>query len=44
MKSITYCRHARKRMKDRSVAEEEVDLVIKNPEYIELDVKKRKNA
>jgi hypothetical protein len=44
MKSIIYCRHARKRMKDRSVTEEEVDLVTKNPEYIESDTKKRKNA
>ncbi|MHB8232390.1 MAG: DUF4258 domain-containing protein [bacterium] len=44
MKPISYCRHARKRMKDRGVTEDEVDLVIKNPEYIEPDIKKRKNA
>jgi hypothetical protein len=44
MKPITYCRHARKRMKDRIVTEEEVSFVVNQADYIELDVKDRKNA
>ena len=44
MEPITYCRHARKRMKDRIVTEEEVSFVVNQADYIELDVKDRKNA
>ena len=44
MKIIKYCRHARKRMKERNVTEEEVNFVINKADYIENDVKDRKNA
>ena len=44
MKIIKYCRHARKRMKERNVTEEEVNFVINQADYIENDVKCRKNA
>ncbi len=44
MKPITYCRHARKRMKDRIVTEEEVSFAVNQADYIEPDVKDRKNA
>jgi hypothetical protein len=44
MKLITYCRHARKRMKERVVTEEEVNFVLNRADYIENDVKDRKNA
>ncbi len=44
MKIVKYCRHARKRMKERNVTEEEVNFVINKADYIENDVKDRKNA
>ncbi len=44
MKPINYCRHARKRMKDRNVSEEEISSVVNRADYIEFDAKDRKNA
>jgi hypothetical protein len=44
MKSIRYDRHARRRMKEREVAEEEVEAAINEPDYVEASVKKRQNA
>lgn len=44
MKRIRYDRHARRRMKDREVTEEEVEITIKKPEDVEPSVKGRKNA
>lgn len=44
MKSIRYDRHARRRMKEREVAEEEVEAAINEPDYIEASVKERQNA
>lgn len=44
MKIIKYCRHARKRMKERNVTEEEVNFVVNQADYLEHDVKGRKNA
>lgn len=44
MKQIRYDRHARRRMKEREVSEEEAEMTIKDPEYIEPSIKGRKNA
>lgn len=44
MKSIRYDRHARRRMKEREVAEEEVEAAINEPDYVEASVKERQNA
>lgn len=44
MKSIRFDRHAKRRMKEREVAEEEAELTIKEPEYVEPSVKGRMNA
>jgi len=44
MKSIRYDRHAKRRMKEREVAEEEAEMAINNPDYIEPSIKGRKNA
>jgi hypothetical protein len=44
MKSIRFDRHARRRMKEREIAEEEAEITIKEPEYIEPSVKGRTNA
>lgn len=44
MKSIRYDRHARRRMKEREVAEEEVEAAINEPDYVEASVKDRQNA
>ena len=44
MKQIRYDRHAKRRMKEREVTEEEAEATIKKPEYIETSIKGRKNA
>jgi len=44
MKQIKYDRHAKRRMKERGVTEEEVEMTINNPDYIEPSIKERKNA
>lgn len=44
MKPIRYDRHARRRMKEREVTEEEIEITINAPEYTELSIKGRKNA
>lgn len=44
MKPIRYDRHARKRMKDREVSEDEIEFVIKNPDSCEPSIKGRMNA
>ncbi len=44
MKSIRYDRHAKRRMKEREVAEEEAEMAINNPDDIEPSIKGRKNA
>lgn len=44
MKPLRYDRHAKRRMKEREVTEEEVEITIGEPEYIEPSVKGRQNA
>lgn len=44
MKPIKYDRHAKKRMKDREVTEEETEVTIKNPDFCEQSIKGRINA
>jgi len=44
MNHIRYDRHARRRMKERGVSEEETETTIKEPEHIEPGMKGRKNA
>jgi hypothetical protein len=44
MKPIRYDRHARRRMKERGVTEEEAETTINNPEHMESSIKGRKNA
>jgi len=44
MKRIAYDRHAKKRMKERSVAEEEVALAFDNPDSAEPSIKGRVNT
>jgi hypothetical protein len=44
MKPIQYDRHAKKRMKDRAVNEEEAKFAIENPDFLEQSIKGRTNA
>jgi hypothetical protein len=44
MKAIVYVRHAKKRMKDRSVTEGEVETVMAGPDCLMPSVKDRMNA
>ncbi|MBI5194669.1 MAG: DUF4258 domain-containing protein [Nitrospirae bacterium] len=44
MKSIKYDRHAKRRMKERRVKEEEAEITLREPEYIEPSIKGRINA
>ena len=44
MKPIRYDHHARRRMKERGVTEEEAEITINGPEYIEPSIKGRKNV
>ena len=44
MKIIRFDRHARRRMKERNVTEEEAKITIHEPEYVEPSIKGRKNA
>ena len=44
MKFIRYDRHAKRRMKEREVTEEEAEMAINHPDYIEPSIKGRKNA
>ena len=39
MKFIRYDRHAKRRMKEREVTEEEAEMAINNPDYIEPTIK-----
>jgi hypothetical protein len=41
---IRYARHAKRRMKERDVSENEVETVIQNPDYSEQSVKGRINS
>jgi hypothetical protein len=44
MKSIVFDRHAKRRMKDRSVSREEVMTILETPDFIEQSIKGRINA
>lgn len=44
MKPIKFDRHARRRMKEREITEEEAEITIKEPEFTEPSVKGRTNA
>ena len=44
MKEIKYDRHAKRRMKERGVAEEEVEVDIADPDFSEASVKGRMNS
>ena len=44
MKSIGYDRHAKRRMREREVTEEQVEIAIREPESYEQSIKGRKNA
>lgn len=44
MKPLKYDRHARRRMKERTVTEDETEYVIKNPDLCESTTKGRINA
>jgi hypothetical protein len=43
MKPIRFDRHAKKRMKDRKVSQEEVESAINNPDFSESSIKERTN-
>jgi len=44
MKPIKYDRHAKRRMRDRGVTEEETEIALNEPEYREQSVKGRQNV
>lgn len=44
MQPVKYDRHAKRRMKERDVVEDEVESIIKNPDFSEASVKGRTNA
>lgn len=44
MKPVRFDRHAKKRMKEREVIQEEAEMTIREPEYTEPSVKGRTNA
>jgi hypothetical protein len=44
MKQFQYDRHAKRRMKDRKVNQEEVELTIENPDFLKPSIKGRRNA
>ena len=44
MKPVRYDRHARRRMKERGVKEEEAEMALREPEYTAPSVKERINA
>lgn len=44
MEALRYDRHAKRRMKERGVTDEEVETAIKNPDYSEPSAKERTNA
>jgi hypothetical protein len=44
MKPIKYDRHAKRRMEERVVTEEEVEITIKEPEHFKASIKGRQNA
>ncbi len=44
MKPIIFDPHAKKRMKERKVTNEEVESVLENPDYSEKSIKERYNA
>jgi hypothetical protein len=44
MKPVQYDRHAKRRMKDREVSQEEIELTLKNPDLLEQSIKGRTNA
>jgi hypothetical protein len=44
MKPVRYDRHAKRRMEERGVAEEEVEVAMKEPEHLESSIKGRRNA
>jgi len=44
MKPIKYDRHAKRRMEERGVTEEEGEITIKEPEHSKASIKGRQNA
>jgi len=44
MKPIYYDRHAKRRMKDRGVSNEEIELSLKNSDFLNQSIKGRTNA
>ncbi len=44
MKPIKYDRHAKRRMEERGVTEEEAEITIKEPEHLKASIKGRQNA
>lgn len=44
MKAVRYDRHAKRRMKERDVSEEEAETAINNPDYQEPSIKGRMNS
>ena len=44
MKPVTYDRHAKRRMKDRAISQEEAKSTIENPDSLAKSVKGRANA
>lgn len=44
MKPVQYDRHAKRRMKDREVSQEEIELTLNNPDEVRASIKGRTNA
>jgi len=44
MKHVTYDRHAKRRMKERSVSEEETEFALNNPDLVVPSIKGRTNS
>jgi len=42
--TLKYARHAIRRMKERDITKNDVEIVMQNPDYIEPSVKERFNA
>lgn len=42
--TIRYDRHAKRRLKERDVSEDEIEMVIQSPDYTEPSIKGRINA
>ena len=44
MKPVNYDRHAKRRMEERGVTDEEVEITIREPEHSKASIKGRQNA